>query len=58
MATEHIGTAKSGKGKSIEVYWNPSDRHVYVGYAGKTNIGKASSASNAIHMAQAWLADK
>lgn len=45
-------------GKSYEVFWNPSVRNVYVGYAGKTNVGKASSASEAKNKAEAFLYNK
>lgn len=58
MGVEKIGRSKSGGGKSYEVYWNPSDRQVYVAWGGRTNIGKASSAAQAIRMAEAWLAGK
>ncbi|MEQ9502823.1 MAG: hypothetical protein RIT81_38490 [Deltaproteobacteria bacterium] len=58
MASEKIGRAKSGKGNSYEVFWDPSSRDVYVGYAGKTHIGRATSAAQAQRMAEAWLAGK
>lgn len=58
MAAERIGSVKSGSGKSYEVFWNHADKRVYVGYAGKTGIGKAASASEAMRKAEAWLYNK
>lgn len=54
-----IGHVKSGKtNKSVEVKWDPSSKDVYVAYAGVTRIGKAESAGEAMHKAEAWLYDK
>ena len=58
MATEIIGRVKSGSGKSYEVKWDPSGRDVYVGYAGWTACGRASSAAEAMRKAEAYLYDK
>ena len=59
MASEKIGFAKGGKTrKSFDVFWNPSGGEVYVGWGGKTNIGKAGSAGEAMRKAEAWLYDK
>lgn len=58
MGVEKIGRVKSAKFKEYEVFWNPSDRNVYVGWAGKTKIGQASSAPQAMRMAEAWLYNK
>jgi len=59
MSAQLIGRVKSGKSlKSYEVKWNPNDRHVYVSYAGWTKAGTASSASQAMNVAEAWLYDK
>lgn len=58
MSAEKIGTAKSGSGRSYSVFWNPSNKDVYVDYAGKTHIGTASSAAQAQRVAEAWLASK
>ena len=58
MALEKLGRAKAGSGKSFEVFWDPSSKQVYVGYAGRTGIGKATSAGHAMNMAEAWLASK
>ena len=59
MASEKIGSVKGGKTrKSFDVFWNPSDREVYVGWGGRTSIGKAGSAGEAMRKAEAWLYDK
>lgn len=58
MAVEKLGRAKSGSRRSFELFWNPASRDVYVGWGGKTNIGKATSAAHAMRMAEAWLASK
>ncbi|MFX0132599.1 MAG: hypothetical protein ACFFDN_03015 [Candidatus Hodarchaeota archaeon] len=58
MAATIIGRVKAGSGKSYEVKWNQSDRNVYVSYAGWTNVGKASSANEAVNKAEAWLYNK
>ena len=43
---------------SFDVYWNQSDRIVYVDWGGRTDIGKANSASEAMVKAEAWLYNK
>lgn len=58
MATTVIGRVKSGKGKSYEVKWDQSGKVVYVNNYGWTNVGKASSASEAMTKAEAWLYNK
>ncbi len=59
MSAQLIGSVKSPKTfKSYEVRWNPNDRNVYVSYAGNTKVGKASSASQAMNVAEAWLSNK
>jgi hypothetical protein len=59
MTAQLIGSVKSGKTrKSFQVKWNPNDRNVYVSYAGWTKAGQASSASQAMNVAEAWLYDK
>ncbi len=59
MSAQLIGRVKSPKTfKSYEVKWDPLDRHVYVSYAGWTKAGTASSASQALNVAEAWLYDK
>jgi hypothetical protein len=59
MSAQLIGRVKAKKTlKSYEVKWNPHDRHVYVSYAGWTKAGTATSASQAMNVAEAWLYDK
>jgi len=59
MATGKIGTVKSGKSrKSFDVKWDQSSRDVYVSWAGWTSVGKASSASEAMNKAEAFLYNK
>lgn len=58
MAATVIGRVKSGKGSSYEVKWDSSSRDVYVAYAGWTSCGKASSASEAMNKAEAYLYNK
>jgi hypothetical protein len=58
MGSPTIGRVRSGSGKSIEVAWSNSDRKVYVAWAGWTYVGEASSASDAMHKAEAWLYNK
>jgi hypothetical protein len=59
MASQQIGSVKSGRTRKLyHVFWDPSDKTVYVDYAGKTNVGKASSTSEAMNKVEAWLFDK
>ncbi len=58
MSATVIGSVKSGKGKSYEVKWDQSSRDIYVAYAGWSHVGKASSASEAMNKAEAWLYNK
>jgi hypothetical protein len=59
MASQKIGNVTAQKSrKAYEVKWNPYDRSVYVSYAGWTKAGKASSASQAMHVAEAFLHSK
>lgn len=58
MASQEIGRVKSGSGKYYKVYWNAASRDVYIGYAGRTGIGKATSANEAMNKAEAWLYNK
>lgn len=54
MSATIIGKVKVGSsGKSFEVKWNSSDKCVYVSFAGWTLVGKASSASDAMKIAEA-----
>jgi len=59
MAAEKIGSVKSGKShKSFDVKWDQSSKEVYVGWAGWTSVGKASSAREAMNKAEAYLYNK
>jgi hypothetical protein len=59
MSATVIGRVKSGKTRrDIEVKWDSSSRVVYVGYAGTSRVGEASSAAEAMNKAEAWLYDK
>lgn len=59
MSTEKIGNVKGGKSyQSFEVKWNPHSGEVYVGFAGMTKVGKASSAAQAMRMAEAAVHNK
>lgn len=58
MSAESIGKVKAGSGRMVEVFWNPSSQEVYVGLGGKTQIGKASSAAEAMRKAEAYCYNK
>jgi hypothetical protein len=58
MAAIIIGRVKSGSGKSYEVKWEQSSKDVYVAYAGWTHVGEASSASEAMNKAEAYVYNK
>ena len=58
MAADVIGRVNSSRGRSYEVKWNASSGEVYVSYAGWSACGKASSAAQAMHRAEAFLFDK
>ncbi len=59
MSSEKIGSVKSGKtNKSFDVKWDQSSKDVYVSWAGWTNVGKASSAREAMNKAEAYLYNK
>ena len=59
MSAEKIGSVKSGKTRnSYDVKWNSSSGEVYVSWAGLTKAGKASSASEAMRVAEAFLYNK
>ena len=58
MSAQIIGKVKSGKGSCYEVKWDPVTKEVYVGYAGWTHIGKASSAGEAMNKAEGFLYNK
>jgi len=58
MSAELIGVAKSKKGTSYEVKYNRATERVYVSYSQWIEIGKASTAAEAIIKAQEFLSDK
>ena len=58
VAAEIIGAVTSAGGKRCEVKWDPRSGDVYVSYAGWAHCGKASSASEAMRRAEAWLYNK
>lgn len=58
MAAIIIGRVKSCGGKSYEVKWDQASKDVYVSYAGWTHVGEASTAREAMNMAEAFLYDK
>ena len=58
MSAQIIGRVKSGSGKSYEVKCNQSSRDVYVSWGCWSNVGKASSANEAMNKAEAWLYNK
>lgn len=59
MSASVIGKVKSGREKkTYEVKWDRSSRDIYVSYAGWSNVGKASSATEAMTKAEAWLYNK
>jgi len=58
MAATIIGSIKSGSGKSYEVKWDSASKEVYVSYAGWASCGKASSASEAMNKAEAYVYNK
>jgi len=52
MATVELGRVKSPKGKSYKVKWNPATKSVFVS---GMKAGRASSASDAMHVAKAFV---
>jgi len=58
MSAIIIGRVKSGSGKSYEVKWDQSNKEVYVSYSGWKHIGEASTASEAMNKAEAFLYNK
>jgi hypothetical protein len=53
-----IGRVRSGQGKNYEVKWDQASRDVYVSWAASSHVGKASSAGEAMTIAEAWLYNK
>ena len=59
MSVSRIGSANAGvSNKSYDVYWDKSSNEAYVDKGGRTYIGKAHSAGEAMDIAEAWLHDK
>jgi hypothetical protein len=58
MASELLGTVKSGSGKSYQVKWDSASKDVYVSYAGWSSCGKAQSAGDAMRKAEAYVYNK
>jgi hypothetical protein len=58
MSAPVIGRVKSGKGKSSKVNWDEASRGGSVSWAGWSHVGKASSAGQAMTIAEAWLCNK
>jgi hypothetical protein len=58
VASQIIGSVKSRSGKSYEVKWDPSSKDVYISWGIWSHVGKASSASEAMNKAEAWLYNK
>jgi len=58
MAETKLGRVKGASGKSFEVKWDQSGKVVYVNNYGWTNVGKASSAGEAMTKAEAWAYNK
>jgi hypothetical protein len=62
MSATSIGTIKSGKGQTYEVLWDSSSKELYVKptwfMGASTHVGKASTASEAMTKAEAFLYNK
>ncbi len=58
MSATIIGKVKSGSRKDYEVKWDSYSKEVYVNWGGWSRIGKTSTASDAMRMAEAWLYNK
>jgi len=58
MSAIVIGRVTSSKGKSYEVKWDQSSGAIYVSWGGWSGIGNASSSSEAMTKAEAWLYNK
>ncbi len=58
MSAQVIGSTKSSSGKLYQVKWDSSSHEVYVSYAGWSYCGKASSAGDAMRMAEAYVYNK
>ena len=59
MAKLDLGRAKAGSGATYRVEWDSVGHQVYVYYAGDwKKLGRATSAGEAMAMAEAYLHDK
>jgi hypothetical protein len=58
MSAKVIGRIKSTSDNIYEIKWDQSSHDIYVSWAGWTNVGKASSANEAMAKAEAWLYNK
>ena len=59
MALQDIGRVTTQKTrKSYIVYFDPSAKLAYIGYAGKTKLGRATDAGHAMNRAKAWATKK
>ncbi len=58
MTASVIGRVNSGSSKSYEVKWDRLSHDVYVSWGGWSHVGKATSASEAMTIAEAWLYNK
>lgn len=59
MGASVIGSVRTASsGKQYEVKWDERSQDVYVSWAGWANVGKASSAAEAMRKAEAWLYNK
>ena len=58
MSSTFIGKVKSQVGKTYEVKWDERNKDVYVTYAGLSKVGQASTAAEAMRIAEAWLYNK
>lgn len=53
-----VGYVKLGKGSSIAVDRDQHSKEIYVKYAGRSYVGRVSSAAEAMAKAEAWLYNK
>jgi hypothetical protein len=58
MSAIVIGSVRSSSGETYQVKWDQMSKDVYVSWGGWANIGKASSANEAMNKAEAWLYNK
>jgi hypothetical protein len=58
MSATIIGRVKASSGKIYEVKWDSTSKEVYVSVAGWSFVGKATSASEAMTKAEAFVYNK